>query len=237
MERQRSFSLKSTKLLLTFTLSSSFLLCFIFYYCVPKFAPLLPSIAHLHFNPCNKTNDAATGENGALEALEATNLSPETFDSSLSGEDVIFADVGVEENVDVSREALDLMIVENEVRENVSSLEVIESGKHKEVANPGNSNFTKGSNSSQMNQYSSISEIEGVIMERIRESDANKAKGEVDEKCEIYEGEWVFDESYPLYNGKSCSYIDEAFSCEVNGRIDGDYMKWRWKPDHCEIPR
>ncbi|KAK1278496.1 hypothetical protein QJS04_geneDACA007079 [Acorus gramineus] len=57
------------------------------------------------------------------------------------------------------------------------------------------------------------------------------------EKCDIFNGRWVFDENYPLYSNSTCPYIDEGFSCESNGRLDRNYMKWRWQPHHCDIPR
>ncbi|KAJ1297456.1 hypothetical protein BS78_01G377700 [Paspalum vaginatum] len=56
-------------------------------------------------------------------------------------------------------------------------------------------------------------------------------------QCYISDGNWVFDESYPLYTSSSCPFIDEGFSCEANGRMDRSYMKWRWQPKHCDIPR
>ncbi|WVZ56700.1 hypothetical protein U9M48_007194 [Paspalum notatum var. saurae] len=56
-------------------------------------------------------------------------------------------------------------------------------------------------------------------------------------QCDISDGSWVFDESYPLYRSSSCPFIDEGFSCEANGRMDRSYMKWRWQPKHCDIPR
>ncbi|KAJ9543165.1 hypothetical protein OSB04_022872 [Centaurea solstitialis] len=55
--------------------------------------------------------------------------------------------------------------------------------------------------------------------------------------CDVTKGEWVFDESYPLYSAFACPFIDEGFNCEANGRLDKDYMKWRWKPQDCDIPR
>uniref|UniRef100_A0A7N1A6Z8 Trichome birefringence-like N-terminal domain-containing protein n=1 Tax=Kalanchoe fedtschenkoi TaxID=63787 RepID=A0A7N1A6Z8_KALFE len=55
--------------------------------------------------------------------------------------------------------------------------------------------------------------------------------------CDITKGKWVFDESYPLYTNRSCPFIDEGFDCLGNGRPDMDYMKWRWQPQGCDIPR
>ncbi|KAL6644948.1 hypothetical protein ACP70R_016556 [Stipagrostis hirtigluma subsp. patula] len=55
--------------------------------------------------------------------------------------------------------------------------------------------------------------------------------------CDVYDGSWVFDKSYPLYTSDSCPFIDEGFSCEANGRMDRSYMKLRWQPKHCNVPR
>jgi len=55
--------------------------------------------------------------------------------------------------------------------------------------------------------------------------------------CDVYDGSWVFDETYPLYTSDSCPFIDEGFSCGANGRMDQRHMKWRWQPKHCNIPR
>ncbi|KAL5983547.1 hypothetical protein ACLOJK_017634 [Asimina triloba] len=56
-------------------------------------------------------------------------------------------------------------------------------------------------------------------------------------RCNVFSGRWVFDESYPLYSHRSCPLIDEGFNCQANGRLDRDYMKWRWQPNDCDIPR
>lgn len=56
-------------------------------------------------------------------------------------------------------------------------------------------------------------------------------------KCDLYVGRWVKDEEYPIYAPGSCPYVDEAFDCQNNGRPDSDYLKWRWKPDGCDLPR
>ncbi|KAL8094480.1 hypothetical protein AgCh_036130 [Apium graveolens] len=55
--------------------------------------------------------------------------------------------------------------------------------------------------------------------------------------CDVSKGKWVFDDSYPLYTNVTCPFIDEGFSCQTNGRLDKDYMKWRWQPQDCDIPR
>lgn len=55
--------------------------------------------------------------------------------------------------------------------------------------------------------------------------------------CDLYVGTWVKDEQYPHYKPGSCPYVDEAFDCQSNGRSDSEYLKWRWKPDGCDLPR
>ncbi|RID63917.1 hypothetical protein BRARA_E02879 [Brassica rapa] len=55
--------------------------------------------------------------------------------------------------------------------------------------------------------------------------------------CEFYEGEWVKDDSYPLYKPGSCNLIDEQFTCVSNGRPDVEFQKLKWKPKQCTLPR
>ncbi|KAL3637326.1 hypothetical protein CASFOL_019625 [Castilleja foliolosa] len=55
--------------------------------------------------------------------------------------------------------------------------------------------------------------------------------------CDFFDGNWVKDESYPLYKPDSCSLIDEQFNCFRNGRPDNGYYKLKWKPKACTLPR
>ncbi|KAK6930243.1 PC-Esterase [Dillenia turbinata] len=55
--------------------------------------------------------------------------------------------------------------------------------------------------------------------------------------CDIFNGNWVLEDSDPIYKPGSCPFIDESFNCFKNGRPDSDYLKLRWKPYGCEIPR
>ncbi|GFQ02382.1 protein trichome berefringence-like 7 [Phtheirospermum japonicum] len=55
--------------------------------------------------------------------------------------------------------------------------------------------------------------------------------------CNVFDGKWVIDENYPLYNSSQCPFAERGFNCLANGRRDKDYLKWRWKPKNCEILR
>lgn len=57
------------------------------------------------------------------------------------------------------------------------------------------------------------------------------------EKCNVFDGRWVRDDSYPIYREGSCHHIDEPFNCFLNGRSDRVYQKLRWQPNGCNIPR
>lgn len=47
----------------------------------------------------------------------------------------------------------------------------------------------------------------------------------------------MWDEAYPLYQSKDCSFMDDGFRCYENGRPDMFYTKWRWQPKDCNLPR
>ncbi|RDY13625.1 Protein trichome birefringence-like 10, partial [Mucuna pruriens] len=55
--------------------------------------------------------------------------------------------------------------------------------------------------------------------------------------CDVFDGNWVWDETYPLYRSANCSFLDQGFRCSENGRPDTFYTKWRWQPKGCNLPR
>lgn len=59
----------------------------------------------------------------------------------------------------------------------------------------------------------------------------------VPKSCNMFDGRWVVDDSYPLYNASECPFVEQGFNCLANGRTDENYLKWRWKPKSCDLPR
>nr|GMD49427.1 protein trichome berefringence-like 7 [Ipomoea batatas] len=68
-------------------------------------------------------------------------------------------------------------------------------------------------------------------------SDTETAFNGSDSECDVYDGNWVVDNSYPLYNASECPFVEQGFNCLANGRTDGDYITWKWRPRSCGIPR
>lgn len=66
---------------------------------------------------------------------------------------------------------------------------------------------------------------------------SNKSRDFLSNSCNIFYGKWVVDENYPLYNASQCPFAERGFNCLANGRRDKGYLKWRWSPKNCDIPR
>ncbi|XP_030960995.1 protein trichome birefringence-like 2 [Quercus lobata] len=63
-----------------------------------------------------------------------------------------------------------------------------------------------------------------------------KMDGGSNEKCDIFDGRWVRDDSKPYYPAGSCPHIDRDFDCHLHQRPDDGFLKWKWQPNGCDIP-
>ncbi|KAF8723719.1 hypothetical protein HU200_021684 [Digitaria exilis] len=67
---------------------------------------------------------------------------------------------------------------------------------------------------------------------------AAAAAARVPSGCDIFRpGEWVPDEDAPYYTNLTCPFIQEHQNCMKYGRPDTGFLRWRWRPAGCELPR
>ncbi|GMH27179.1 hypothetical protein Nepgr_029022 [Nepenthes gracilis] len=67
-------------------------------------------------------------------------------------------------------------------------------------------------------------------------SSTTEASGSGSSRCDIFSGEWVPNPEAPYYTNRSCWAIHEHQNCMKYGRPDTEFMRWRWKPDGCDLP-
>ncbi|KAM0917802.1 hypothetical protein ACQ4PT_009237 [Festuca glaucescens] len=61
----------------------------------------------------------------------------------------------------------------------------------------------------------------------------------VPQECDIFRGDWVQDDDgvLPYYTNISCPVIQEHQNCMKYGRPELGFLRWRWRPAGCELPR
>ncbi|XP_010921490.2 protein trichome birefringence-like 6 [Elaeis guineensis] len=288
MQRLRSFSIKTTRILVfSFTIPSSLLFCFLFSFWVLNTTPsgLTESYPHLSGDPGTIkakafadsgvtlfVNGSKDGILGGTPFKEAGNFSVEALDLGKEGESGILVDAPVGEAGGSSGEALDSIddgkvAIFNDVhwkgiinssdealhsvneRKN-SDLAVVDLRKSSQVSQEGlDSGAPRADGKSNEFDAQRVKNEKFLAKNLIRDAKSYNASGEKTSSvgetiegegantCDVSHGRWVFDESYPLYTSSSCPFIDEGFNCEANGRMDKDYMNWRWQPYNCNISR
>lgn len=57
-----------------------------------------------------------------------------------------------------------------------------------------------------------------------------------EEGCDVTRGRWIRDPDAPYYTNETCWAIQGHQNCMKFGRPNMEFLKWRWKPDGCELP-
>ncbi|KAF3338264.1 Protein ALTERED XYLOGLUCAN 4-like protein [Carex littledalei] len=55
-------------------------------------------------------------------------------------------------------------------------------------------------------------------------------------KCDLYNGTWVRDYGGTIYTNMTCKTLPDTNNCEKYGK-DHDFVKWKWQPHGCHLPR
>lgn len=64
------------------------------------------------------------------------------------------------------------------------------------------------------------------------------AAARVPSGCDIFRpGEWVPDDDAPYYTNLTCPFVQEHQNCMKYGRPDRGFLRWRWRPEGCDLPR
>ncbi|KDP28262.1 hypothetical protein JCGZ_14033 [Jatropha curcas] len=275
MERQRSFSFKSTRFLVfSFTLSSSIIFLTIFTVWLFKSSPSILQEAQFEFN---RSSFVVGHKNVSVQTFPglARNFSPSGLQNSIlidthfampentSG----FASIpigrdkdeyeklnderdknGGNGNFTIVQESAPIPEISSGKSEVISGEKIEE--KKIEAISTGKSKVSRSAKSAEQTKAISFENSKATSegdtrekknrkgsVESIGVSSRGKVKQRSTRECDIAKGRWVYDERYPLYMNSSCPFIDEGFDCVGNGRLDKDYMKWRWQPQDCDIPR
>ncbi|XP_010679388.2 protein trichome birefringence-like 6 [Beta vulgaris subsp. vulgaris] len=249
MEKLRSLSWKSSKfLVISLTLSFSLvLLSFLSFWVMRRASPLIHQEAYMLLNTPSLSL-SLNSDSSVFNLANSTNLNITQLKrsqiSSRFGENSSI-EVAFSKSEEVGSRRTKVGESSTDFGRNLSVSRV-------KVVKLGSTHLRKPHNSSGFMKSSIFKEEVSEILDgKVDVSSKEKRElnltsiGKVDEEikekrgkdCDVSKGRWVFDESYPLYTNFSCPFIDEGFNCQGNGRVDKDYMKWRWQPQDCDIPR
>ncbi|XP_047067630.1 protein trichome birefringence-like 21 [Lolium rigidum] len=99
--------------------------------------------------------------------------------------------------------------------------------------------FTTPYRHSFFDTYGVVSTSSSGSRRPIAAKNSTRVVARVPKGCDIFRGEWVPDDggAVPYYTNRSCPYIQEHQNCMKYGRPDLGFLKWRWRPSGCELPR
>lgn len=81
------------------------------------------------------------------------------------------------------------------------------------------------------NSYPHIDRVASSI------SPSSASPASVASACDFTRGEWVMDTEAPYYTNLTCPFIDDHQNCMKFGKPSLEFMRWRWQPDGCDLPR
>ncbi|KAK9704771.1 hypothetical protein RND81_07G010000 [Saponaria officinalis] len=240
MEKQKSLSCKSTRFLVLFlTISFSLVLLSYLFSWAMQASPFIHQEAHFLLNPLNMPSFTAP----------FTDLPNNTVSNSYSSNTHVKAPHVLPGFVGNSSVEVSVSSSSRKTKDKKVNLKGF-SDLSLKVANLGGTHLRKPQNSSGfVVKTSTFKGKVGKVDSYVAKGDVtrrssvlvDKVDGEVGNKshkfCDVSVGKWVVDEKYPLYTNSSCPFIDEGFNCQGNGRLDKDYMRWKWQPQDCDIPR
>lgn len=107
-------------------------------------------------------------------------------------------------------------------------------GESVNTHSPNNAgNAQKGSDGSSQDDSPSSSKSENVPSSSLLPQNSSN----IDSGCDLYNGNWYYDSSGPLYTNNTCPVLTQMQNCQGNGRPDKEYENYRWKPSQCDLPR
>lgn len=56
-------------------------------------------------------------------------------------------------------------------------------------------------------------------------------------QCDYSDGRWVRDDGAVVAYREDCPFLDPGFRCMGNGRRDSSFLRWRWQPHRCHLPK
>ncbi|KAF8729582.1 hypothetical protein HU200_017526 [Digitaria exilis] len=74
-------------------------------------------------------------------------------------------------------------------------------------------------------------------IDRVSSSSSSASPATTVEYCNLTQGQWVPDDEAPYYTNLTCPFIDDHQNCMKFGKPSLEFMRWRWRPDGCELPR
>lgn len=103
-----------------------------------------------------------------------------------------------------------------------------------EIKSPGSDLIIAGGINSKSEEITSKRQRAGDSDIEVNMIRSNTSEGS--KKCDLFTGEWVPNAEGPYYTNTTCDAIQEHQNCMKFGRPDTGFLKWRWKPDECELP-